>query len=54
MIDFGMKGWDHSFSEYNNREYLMTWKLNYHFADFEEIDKLCDWNFSVPSSKLIT
>ena len=40
MIDFGIKGKNHSFSEFNNREHLMNFNINNHFADFEEYDKL--------------
>ena len=53
MIDFRIKGWDHSLSDFNNKEHLMKFNINYHFADFEENDKFFDWNFSVPCSKLI-
>ena len=53
MIDFGIKGWNHSFSEINNGEHLMNFNINYHFADFEENDKFFDRNFSAISSKLI-
>ena len=31
----------------------MNFNINYHFADFEENDKLFDWNFSATCSKLI-
>ena len=53
MIDFGIKGWNHSFSEINNGEHLMNFNINYHFADFEENDKFFDRNFSATCSKLI-
>ena len=33
MIDFGIKGWNHNFSEFNNGENLMNFNINYHFAD---------------------
>ena len=47
MNDFGIKGWNHSCSEINNEEHLMNFNINYHFADFEENDKLFDRNFSM-------
>ena len=53
MIDFGIKGWNHNLSDFNNGEHLMNFNLNYHFADFEESDKRFDWNFSAQCSKLI-
>ena len=53
MIDFEIKGRIHSFVEFNNAEHLMNFNINYHFADFEENDKLFDKNFSVPCSKLL-
>ena len=53
MIAFGIKGRNHSFSEFNNGERLMNFNKNYHFADFEEYNKLFDWNLSAPCSKLI-
>ena len=42
MIEFGIKGRSHSFGEFNNREHLMNFNINYNFADFEENDKLFD------------
>ena len=54
MIDFGIKGWDHSLSDFNNGEHLMNFFKNYHFADFEIKDKFFDWNFSAQCSKLIS
>ena len=42
MIDFRIKGWNYSFSEINNREHLMNFNINYHFADSVENDKLFD------------
>ena len=53
MIDVGIKGWNHSFSEINNGTHLMNFNINYNFADFVENDKLFDWNFSATYSKLI-
>ena len=53
MIDFGIKGWNHSFSEINNGEHLMNFNINYYFADFVENNKLFDRNFSATCSKLI-
>ena len=47
MIDFGIKGWNHNFSEFNNGEHIMNFNINYHFADFEEYDKLFEWNFNI-------
>ena len=38
MIDFGIKGRNHNFNDFNNGEDLMNFKLNYHFADFEVSD----------------
>ena len=46
MIDFGIKGWNHSFSVFNNGQHLMNFNINYHFANFEEYDKLFDRNLS--------
>ena len=42
MIDFGIKVRRYSFREINNGEHLMNYNINYHFADFEENDKLFD------------
>ena len=39
MIVFGIKGWNHSSSEFNGGEHLMNFNIAYHFADFEEYDK---------------
>ena len=53
MIDFGMRDWNHSLSDFNNGEHLMKLYMNYHFADFEENDKFFDWNFSMQCSIMI-
>ena len=53
MIVFGIRGKTHSLSEFNKGEHLMNFNINYHFADFDEYDKLFDWNFSATGSKLI-
>ena len=37
MIDYGIKGWNHSFSEFNNGKHLMNFNINYYFADFWRI-----------------
>ena len=56
MVDLGVyKGENHCFSEFNNGDYFMNFNTNYHFfADFEEINKLFDNNFSASCLKLIS